>query len=110
MTRRLSADDRLAQRALAALRITAAEEARASKPAAPAKTEPTKTTYRISARVTVTYDTPGGTYTGDGTVADAWPAGSNMTYLVQLDDFTGHPGVIANADEVSAADDAEGGA
>lgn len=108
MSRRSSADDRLAQRALAALRITAAEEARPSKPAAPAKTEPTKTTFRIGDHVTVTYNTREDTFTG--TVADAWPAGSNMTYRVLLDDFTGHPGVIATADELSAAGNTEGGA
>ena len=108
MSRRPSADDRLAQRALAALRIAAAEEARANKPAAPAKAEATKTTFGIGARVTVTYNTREDTFTG--AVADAWPAGSNMTYRVLLDDFTGHPGVIATADELSVADDAEGGA
>lgn len=66
------------------------------------------TTYRIGDRVAVTYDTRDTDFTG--TVANMWPAGSGMTYLVQLDDFTGHPGVIANADELSAADDTEGGA
>jgi len=106
--RRSSADDRLAQRALAALRITAAEEARAGKPAAPVKAETAKTTFRIGARVTVTYNTREDIFTG--TVTDAWPAGSNMTYRVLLDDFTGHPGVIATADELSAADDVEDGA
>jgi len=108
MSRRSSADDRLAQRALAALRITAAEEAQADKPAAPAKAETVKATFRIGDRVTVTYNTREDTFTG--TVADAWPAGSNMTYRVLLDDFTGHPGVIATTDEVSVADDVEGGA
>jgi hypothetical protein len=68
---------------------------------------PAVTAFRIGARVTVAYDTRGDAFTG--TVANAWPAGSGMTYLVRLDDFTGHPGVIATADEMSAADDAEGG-
>lgn len=65
------------------------------------------TTYRIGDRVTVTYDTRDTDFTG--TVTNVWPAGSGMTYLVQLDNFTGHPGLIATADQMSAADGTEDG-
>jgi hypothetical protein len=63
------------------------------------------TTFRLDARVTVTT----GNTTVDGTVADAWPVGGELVYLIQPDE-SGRDTFTARAEQMRAADNAEGGA
>lgn len=60
------------------------------------------TTYRIDDRVTVTYATHTGTWTG--TVVDAFPSGDRLTYAVRPDGADPeHPGYTVEADQMAPA-------
>lgn len=106
MSRRSSADGRLAKRAVVALRIAAAEETRADKATTPAEA---KTAYRVGDRVIVTHDTRSGALTFTGEVVNGWPAGGAATYAIRPDGASRRcPNDLATADEMSMLD--EGGA
>lgn len=66
------------------------------------------TTYRIGDRVIVTHDTTSGGRTFTGTVTNAWPAGSELTYAVRPDGVgRRRPDTQANASQMGPLD--EGG-
>lgn len=109
MSRRSFADDRLAKRAVVALRIAAAEDTRAAKATAPAEAKTTKATYCVRDRVIVTHNTRSGARAFTGEVVNAWPAGGGATYAIRPDGASRRcPNDQATANEMSLLD--EGGA